>query len=294
MYTLKAYDIGDVWGGTRLYTGDKIPHLISAATNFIAHNNDSKAAIIPTLLWVGALGLANLGGLLMFYDGPTPPPGVFAEFDAIEALQDPTKTQRYPQLLDTEGTSSAAMDRTAISVQTYPNMPHDKMVDFLTWEWQQMSTSLVPTVAPFGISIVTVALQAIPAQLQAASVATGGRNGSPLTMNPANGDKMWVEYDIQWKDPAGDEVCLQALEKATKDGLARHKEKYKCTLPTNYKSGDLRFAAYNPLFLNDAAPWQDVLASYGPENYRRLQSIHDDVDPSGFMTSRQKGHFFRD
>lgn len=46
---------------------------------------------------------------------------------------------------------------------------------------------------------------------------------------------------------------------------------------------------YNPLFMNDAAPDQDVYSSYGPASLARLKSIKKVYDPTGFFTNRQGG-----
>lgn len=46
---------------------------------------------------------------------------------------------------------------------------------------------------------------------------------------------------------------------------------------------------YNPLFLNDVAPDQDVYSSYAPANLVRLQTIKKAYDPNGFFTTRQGG-----
>lgn len=47
----------------------------------------------------------------------------------------------------------------------------------------------------------------------------------------------------------------------------------------------------NPLFMNDAADYQDVYASYGSENEARLREIRQKYDPNGLMM-RQGGFKF--
>lgn len=46
--------------------------------------------------------------------------------------------------------------------------------------------------------------------------------------------------------------------------------------------------------MNDAQETQDVLKSFGSESYERLKSIHQDLDPDGFFTTRQKCFGFSD
>lgn len=59
--------------------------------------------------------------------------------------------------------------------------------------------------------------------------------------------------------------------------------------PTNYKSGDLQEASYQPLFMNDAMYNQDVFASYGSANHDRLVQIQRERDPKGFFAKRTGG-----
>jgi len=76
-----------VWGGTRTYSGLDASALLNATQHFIQNNNDPKAAVIVT----GSLAIENLAELFVlffFYDGPTPPAGIFAEFDAIVPIID--------------------------------------------------------------------------------------------------------------------------------------------------------------------------------------------------------------
>lgn len=61
-----------MWGGTRIYSGDKHAAILAAVANFTANNEDPKAAIIPAFNFVGAVGL-DVPAIIVFYyyDGPT-------------------------------------------------------------------------------------------------------------------------------------------------------------------------------------------------------------------------------
>lgn len=85
-------------GGTRTYAGIDASALLNATQNFVQHNNDPKAAVIVT----GSLAIENLAELFVlffFYDGPTPPVGVFDEFDAIIPIADQVSTQSYADIV---------------------------------------------------------------------------------------------------------------------------------------------------------------------------------------------------
>jgi hypothetical protein len=83
-----------VWGELGLYSGLDASALLNATQNFIQNNNDPKAAVIVT----GSFAIENLAELFVlffFYDGPTPPAGIFDEFDAVIPIEDQVSTQSY-------------------------------------------------------------------------------------------------------------------------------------------------------------------------------------------------------
>ena len=97
-YTLKTFNIGQVWGGTKTYAGSNHEAIYGATANFTANNADPKAAVIVTTDYT-LDDLVTIIVMFYFYDGPTPPAGVFDDFDAILTLTNSVKTQSYPELL---------------------------------------------------------------------------------------------------------------------------------------------------------------------------------------------------
>lgn len=69
-----------------MYSGDKFAQVSAAAAAFSANNKDPKASLLPSLAGVIAQK-AGLSNVQMFYDGPSPPPGIFDEILALEPLQ---------------------------------------------------------------------------------------------------------------------------------------------------------------------------------------------------------------
>lgn len=98
-FKIKAYPIGKVWGGMRIYDGGKSDEIYSALHNFVPGNaDDEKAAIILTD--ITAIGSAKIFLIFYFYDGPEPPTtGAFAQFLNIDATLDITSTQSYSELV---------------------------------------------------------------------------------------------------------------------------------------------------------------------------------------------------
>jgi len=87
-----------IYGGSRIYTFDKIAALSAATADFQNTNTDPKAQVILTLN-NGLVGQLVQAILIMFYDGPTNP-AVFAGFDAILPLTDGVKTQTYVDFIN--------------------------------------------------------------------------------------------------------------------------------------------------------------------------------------------------
>lgn len=77
-----------VWGGNYIFDHKKTPQVLEAIRNFVDYYPDDKAAIIVTLERAAVL---NTWIMFLFYDGPSPPTGVFDNFTDIGPT-DTTKT----------------------------------------------------------------------------------------------------------------------------------------------------------------------------------------------------------
>ncbi|KAG6853000.1 hypothetical protein C0991_007652 [Blastosporella zonata] len=95
-FVLKAYPQQDVWGGVITFTLGQVPDVTAATANFSALVTDPKASIITTYNYVlGQLGVA----LILFYDAPTPPTGIFDEFLSIPAFTKGVSTRSFLSLV---------------------------------------------------------------------------------------------------------------------------------------------------------------------------------------------------
>lgn len=77
-----------VWGGNYIFNDKQTPEVLEAIRNFVDYYPDDKAAIIVTLERAAVL---NTWIMFLFYDGPSPPKGVFDNFTDIGPT-DTTKT----------------------------------------------------------------------------------------------------------------------------------------------------------------------------------------------------------
>ncbi|PCH36093.1 FAD-binding domain-containing protein [Wolfiporia cocos MD-104 SS10] len=94
-FTLKAFPQGEVWGGLIIALG-QVEAVKAATANFYANVTDPKAAIITSFNYDLGLIITEVS---MFYDGPTPPDGIFDEFLAIPAVDQDISTRSFLSLI---------------------------------------------------------------------------------------------------------------------------------------------------------------------------------------------------
>jgi len=95
-FTLKVYPIGDVWGGTKLYSAKQAPAILSAIRDFTEYYPDPKAAMIITF---EKTLISDTIIIFYFYNGPVVPDGVFNNFTKVPSILSTTKTQRFAALV---------------------------------------------------------------------------------------------------------------------------------------------------------------------------------------------------
>ncbi|KAJ7718272.1 FAD-binding domain-containing protein [Mycena metata] len=91
-FTLKTFPGSKFWGGVIAYGPDQIPAVEAALARFANKNTDPKAEIIAACNFMnGSMQIDNI----MFYDGPTPPSGVFDDFLNITSISKDVSTRSY-------------------------------------------------------------------------------------------------------------------------------------------------------------------------------------------------------
>ncbi|CAE6344847.1 unnamed protein product [Rhizoctonia solani] len=117
-FTLLAFPQGKVWGGLKTFTQSRLDQVNAATADFAANVTDPKAAIITTYNFL--LGQPGVS-LLMFYDGPTPPAGIFERFTSIPHFTSDVSTRSFPDL--TWGSQAALKGGAFISYDVEPFLP---------------------------------------------------------------------------------------------------------------------------------------------------------------------------
>ncbi|KAH7904380.1 FAD-binding domain-containing protein [Hygrophoropsis aurantiaca] len=128
-FTLKTFPQGQVWGGLITFTENNIPLVNAATANFSANNTDPKAEIITTYNFLlGEPGVSQL----LFYDGPTPPSGIFDDFLDIPYLTKDISTRSFLSLVTSSPSNATAGSRgifNTVSVLNYPIALIDAIVN---------------------------------------------------------------------------------------------------------------------------------------------------------------------
>ncbi|KAF9472666.1 FAD-binding domain-containing protein [Pholiota conissans] len=104
--TLRTFPQGQVWGGSITLDGSTMPAVKAATTEFQA-STDPKGGLIASYGYVTAAEQVVVS-LLIFYDAPTPPPGLFDAFLAIPALQSDISTRSYLSLVQSQDVNSTS------------------------------------------------------------------------------------------------------------------------------------------------------------------------------------------
>jgi hypothetical protein len=233
---------GQIWGGTRIYSADQRRALFSALTNFTANGRDLKAAIIATFQLGGPASAIKLPLFFFFYDGPKPPPGVFDEFEAIKSTSSDTDTKSYYAMSQSQGGASLNGFGNSFRVNTVPNMPHDQMVEYYDAYWNitqsQAFNNSVANLLDF--QLLGFDAQPVPVNIAKASQAQGG---NALGLDPAHGDRVWVENDFLWANQLCNDKCPEYSRHMSDLALDYQKTHYAGVPPTNYQSGDLDYVS---------------------------------------------------
>ncbi|KAF2166650.1 hypothetical protein M409DRAFT_66628 [Zasmidium cellare ATCC 36951] len=281
---------GQIWGGIRAYSIDKREALFRAVTRFVRDYPDEKAAVIPVFQFGLPLNLLNaITGpiMFMFYDGPNPPADLFKDFDDVQELFSTTKTKSYYDMSQEAGGAAIVGFGNSFREITVPNLPEESMTQFFSTYWDMYyNATFINGLQDLDVQVTGFDPQPLSVRIAQASQKQGG---NVYGLNPDHGDRIWIENNLLWTNPTCNDRCPQQSKELSESLLQYQKDTYGSQTATNYKSGDPSFTNFNPLFMNDIGPDQDIYSSFGPENLARLKQIKSAYDPTGFFTNRQGG-----
>ncbi|KAF8968757.1 FAD dependent oxidoreductase [Flammula alnicola] len=105
-FTLKTFPQTQIWGGAITNLESAIPNIAAATATFQTSVTDPKAAIIMAYTYEAA-SQQVIASQLLFYDAPTPPPGIFDDFLAIPSIQSDISTRSYLSLVQSSQVNAA-------------------------------------------------------------------------------------------------------------------------------------------------------------------------------------------
>ncbi|KAK0447276.1 FAD dependent oxidoreductase [Armillaria borealis] len=245
-FTLKTYPQGAVWGGVASYNASYISAFNVASVKFCSEVTDPKAAMVMT--YVYSSGQVSLS-TQMFYDGPTPPDGIFDDFLAIPSSAEDFTTRSFFDLIaSTTFPNGLRTVYNHIPTLEYSESTIEGMINELNF-WG-------PTLSTHGATSVTYAVEPfLPSLLTHAPVGSSAYPGSrDHAVFPS-------VVGLQWVSESEDDVFLDAARK-TAERLGVEGE----SIYPNY-------AIYD-------APVVDM---YGVEGVKRMEATRKRVDPYGVM-----------
>lgn len=248
---------GKIWGGVRLYSDDQRVPLFHAITRFVRDYPDAKAAVIPTFQYVRRIPSWRRAGLLtayyrfglpgnllnkvtgpiffFFYDAPTPPPGLFADFNEIPHLFSDTATKTPWELSQETGGGDAVGLGASFRATTLPNLPEQQMVEYFEKYWEETyNATFAQQFADMNVQVTGFDPQPMSVRIAEASQRQGG---NAIGLDPKFGDRIWIENNQLWFGTKCNEKC-PAQSKYVSDKLVDYlKSRYKGIPCTNYQGG---------------------------------------------------------
>ncbi|KAI0057266.1 FAD-binding domain-containing protein [Artomyces pyxidatus] len=259
-FTLKSHpQTTDIWGGLVVITEQYTQDYISAITNFCANNVDKKAALISSFTYIASYQTTLLTATV-FYDGPSPPSGIFDELLSIPALSSSTATMPFATFIASLGATNAPDGTTRDFYSGVPVLEYTPMVLGTSLNassyWGEYLSAMDP-----GVSF-TVALEPFDASLFSYGSGSAYPPDRSRLILPSN-------LDVAWTDPSLDGVVFDAITQATQDFNAA----------VTAQGQDLTGVPHYPNYALYDTPLEDI---YGG-NIPRLQAIKNFYDPTNIM-----------
>ncbi|KAJ9313558.1 CAZyme family AA7 [Paecilomyces variotii] len=273
-YTIQTHPISEkVWGGNYVFDSKQTPQVLEAVRSFTESYPDDKAAVIVTTEHAAVL---NTWIIFLFYDGPSPPEGVFSNFTAIGPVIDSTKTwDSYYDLLKNNDQFILHGQRYTIATETTP-LPNKtvgaEVMQSYYDHFFNVSSSILEVTGLIG----SLAFQPMPRTITSKAKALGG----DILDLPTDQDYIIFEMDFSYSFAIDDEK-VDAANQQLYNGLGELVEKH--------IDGGLLPDVYRPLFMNDAYYRQDYWGRVRTKETALQTRLK--YDPDGFFQKRTSGGF---
>jgi hypothetical protein len=236
-FTLQAHDLGDngqVWGGIQSYSANKRQEVFKAMSTFIRVYPDTKAAVIPTFTVGSPDAMGSNPTVYFFYDGSAPPTRAFSGLEDVKPILDTTATTTYVNLTNQAGEDNAYGLSMGPRMNTFPSMEPEKASRLLEAHFQ-LYQSRVRNISSRNIDIQIGRFIPQPLSVRIARASTD-RRGDVLGLDPANGDRIWLENDLIWINPICNDACPAYLREIADQAMLNFTNSFEGEMPTNYHS----------------------------------------------------------
>ncbi|EKM57311.1 uncharacterized protein PHACADRAFT_255010 [Phanerochaete carnosa HHB-10118-sp] len=257
--TTRAYPQGQVWGGIVVIGGDQWDTINAATTKFQAEVTDPKAALQVIPAYDAALSETPVAFVLMFYDGPSTPAGIFDDYLAIPALNTDLSTRSFLSLVQSSPTHSTNSTRVVFNTASVTTITTG-LLDAIVNETQFWSQELSNQSATFISYVIEFYL---PSLYQHAAA-----NTSAYPPTRAQG-LLLLELYYAWDLPGADAI----MQAATVQSAAHLK-----AVATS-EGQDISDA---PLYGNYAIAGTPVEQIFG-DSLPRMRATKERVDPQNIM-----------
>ncbi|KAK8257352.1 FAD binding domain protein [Phyllosticta capitalensis] len=265
-FDLSTFPQGLMWGGGQLHNISQRSEIIEAFSQFGAYGEqDPKAGLILSFAWAGGDYFAKLD---MQYADPIDSPPVFANFTSIpHPLTNTTMVRSLSNLTVEFNESNPSGLRETYWAAAY-KLDHDLLEAILDIYMDEIDAIVnVSGIVP------ACTLQVITSpQLSHMSK----RGGNALGLSEADGPLLLMNLNNMWDHEADDYAVMRASSNIVDRVTAR----------AAAMGLDHRY-----VYQNYASQYQDVIASYGPENQLKLMAIAAYYDPKGVFQTLQPGYF---
>ncbi|KAK7531569.1 uncharacterized protein J3D65DRAFT_119050 [Phyllosticta citribraziliensis] len=266
-FDLSAFPQGLMWGGGQLHKISQRSAIIEAFAQFGAHGEeDPKAGLILSFAWAAGEYFAKLD--MQYADPVSSSPPVFENFTSIpDPLSNTTMIRTLSNLTLEFNESNPSGLRETYWASAY-KLDRDLVDAILDIYMDEIDTLVnVSGIVP------ACTLQVITSP-QLAHMSK--RGGNALGLSEADGPLLLMNLNNMWDDAADD----YAVMRASSTIVAR----------VNARAAAMGLD-HRYVYQNYASQYQDVIASYGPENQLKLMAVAAYYDPTGVFQTLQPGYF---
>ncbi|VDB84958.1 unnamed protein product [Peniophora sp. CBMAI 1063] len=254
-FHLITHPQGQVWGGIIGIDGSNFDLITAAAARFSLNNTDKKAAMIPAYQYGAGAAFANI---VLFYDGPTPPAGIFDDWLAIPTTSSDLATRDFASFIQALSALAPIAPAThayfaSVMLQDYPVA----LLDFFKERTLALGPSLAQNDSDFFLSL----------YVEPFDTSYLSYNDAPASW-PDSRTRGLQPTDVyfSWKDGSLEEFFLDAMRQTVVD--IRNK--------ADELGQDVGDAVEYPNYALSSTPSVKV---YGEDNLKRLQAVQAVIDP---------------